>query len=179
MSDIDIKIHNWCRAVHPFGRNRHEKISELKDHLYCAIDRLCEDGMTQSQAYLSATAQMGSIGVLKNEHTKNISIMAIYHTVLFQKKDKLAELKTAIDPRKVIRLNFLSCLIFFATWIFVDLITAGSQFNDPALFSLSAIWVIWQFPMSKLVCGLVGFKGGFKLEYSVLRQEVSNLFHRG
>lgn len=179
MMDLDNKIHNWCRSIHTFGRNRTARVEELKDHLYCVIEHLCEEGLTEKQAFMTATEQMGSIAALKDEHTKNKNLISLYFSFLFQRKEKIEEWQQTIDPKKVIGLNLIIALTFVVVALFADFVTEGSQYNQLAKYSLFTLWIMLCIPLTMLSYGLVGLVEAFKLECLIIKRAFASLVNRG
>ncbi|HET9273191.1 MAG TPA: permease prefix domain 1-containing protein [Methyloceanibacter sp.] len=76
MFDLDKEIANWSAAVHA-GRCRSEaSVAELRDHLYCEIERARAEGLTEEQAFSAAVAKLGSAPELAAENAKNRSLLA-------------------------------------------------------------------------------------------------------
>ncbi len=76
MFDLDKEIANWSAAVHA-GRCRSEaSVAELRDHLYCEIERGRTEGLTEQQAFAAAVAKLGSAPELASENAKNRSLLA-------------------------------------------------------------------------------------------------------
>ena len=128
---------------------------------------------------MTATEQMGSIAALKDEHTKNKNLMSLYFSFLFQRKEKTAEWEQTIDPKKVIGLNLIIALTFVVVVLFADFVTEGSQYNQPTIYSLSALWILLWIPLSMLSFRLVGLVEGIKLECLIIKQAFASLFNRG
>lgn len=68
MFHLDSEIHAWCKS---FRSRNNATVEELKDHLYCEIDQLIEDGLSEKQAFVIATQRMGNPAELRKEYTKN------------------------------------------------------------------------------------------------------------
>ena len=54
MFDLEKEVHAWCASIHPSGWKRGARIAELKDHLFCEIERLSADGLTEELLNLLA-----------------------------------------------------------------------------------------------------------------------------
>lgn len=68
MFHLESEIHAWCQS---FRSRNHANVEELKDHLYCEIDQLTEQGLTEKQAFVIATERMGNPAELRKEYAKN------------------------------------------------------------------------------------------------------------
>ncbi len=76
MFDLDKEIHAWCRSIHSNGWKRASSNAELTDHLYCEVERLSEEGLSEKQAFLAATERMGNVEDLRLEHSKNRNLFS-------------------------------------------------------------------------------------------------------
>ena len=78
MFDLDKEIDAWCRSVHSNGWKRASSNAELKDHLYCEVERLSEEGLSEKQAFLAATERMGNVEDLRSEYSKNRNLVSTF-----------------------------------------------------------------------------------------------------
>jgi len=67
---LDKAVNDWC-ADAGAGRADGDAVAELRDHLYCEIERLRGDGLSDRDAFLAATTQLGDAGRLSAEFSKN------------------------------------------------------------------------------------------------------------
>lgn len=71
MFNLEIAVEEWCQGIgNPQGKSAELK-EELKDHLYCEIEALLEEGLTDQQAFSLATKKLGQPDVLLDEYSKN------------------------------------------------------------------------------------------------------------
>ncbi|MFK7802450.1 MAG: permease prefix domain 1-containing protein [Anaerolineae bacterium] len=142
MFDLEKEVDAWCRAVHPVSFKRKGRIEELKDHLYSAIERYQEDGLSEEEAFLHATGRMGEPNELAKEHSKNSSalIQAACRLNEFEAKqvDKLSHL---MNPKKLAVLIIVISLAFAAAIILAAYIVPP-EYNQTVMFFLIAIWFI-------------------------------------
>ena len=82
MFDLDKEIHAWCRSIHSNGWKRASSNAELMDHLYCEIERLSEEGLSEKQAFLAATERLGNVEDLRTEHSKNRNLLSTFSDFL-------------------------------------------------------------------------------------------------
>ena len=81
MFDLDKEIHAWCRSIHSNGWKRASS-TELMDHLYCEVERLSEEGLSEKQAFLAATERMGNVEDLRLEYSKNRNLGSTFSDFL-------------------------------------------------------------------------------------------------
>jgi hypothetical protein len=82
MFDLDKEIHAWCRSIHSNGWKRASSNAELMDHLYCEVERLSEEGLSEKQAFLAATERLGNVEDLRIEHSKNRNLLSTFSEFL-------------------------------------------------------------------------------------------------
>lgn len=82
MFDLDKEIHALCRSIYSNDWKRASSIDELKDHLYCEVERLSDEGLSEEQAFLTATERMGNVEKLRIEHAKNRSLLSSFSDFL-------------------------------------------------------------------------------------------------
>ena len=75
MFDLDREVTASSEAVHPDPCGGATRIAELKDHLYCEIDRARSEGLSDEQAFAAAVAKVGPSKQLAGEHAKNRSML--------------------------------------------------------------------------------------------------------
>lgn len=69
--DLDAAVQQWCELVLSNDSIKNKNIDELKDHLYCVIESLTNQGETNHQAFKQAIAKMGEVELLSDEYGKN------------------------------------------------------------------------------------------------------------
>ncbi len=82
MFDLDKEIDAWCRSVRSNGWKRASSNAEFKDHLYCEVERLSEEGLSEKQAFLAATERMGNVEDLSLEYSKNRNLVPTFSDLL-------------------------------------------------------------------------------------------------
>lgn len=146
MFELDKEVDAWCQLIIPCGFNQSAKRDELKDHLYCDIEQLQKDGLTDEQAFLIATERFGDVEELKLEHEKNIN--AVIKTV--------RELDETVDgffgrwsndmkPKKAALLIIVVSIVFAIAILLSTYLLENSQyaeFSQTAMYLLIAIWFV-------------------------------------
>jgi hypothetical protein len=82
MFDLDKEIDAWCRSVRSSGWKQASSNAELRDHLYCEVERLSEEGLSEKQAFLAATERMGNVEDLRLEYSKNRNLVPTFSDLL-------------------------------------------------------------------------------------------------
>ena len=80
--ELEQAVDCWCRSL---GLSRWKSASrraELKDHLYCAIEQLTAEGLSEEQAFVAATERMGNAEELRLEYSKNRGLAATVADIL-------------------------------------------------------------------------------------------------
>ena len=142
MFNLDQAIHDWCLSVHARDQNA-EAVDELKDHLYCEIKPLLEQGFTEEEAFHMATERLGEAEDLKAEHSKNRGrISTLFHqtkAILNQHQEKWEAILT---PKKLAALNIGVSLIFAAAILVANFFFKDSSYDETITYSLIAVWWI-------------------------------------
>lgn len=176
MFDLEHEVQAWCRSVYPGLWNRDARISELADHLYCEIERLHTEGLSEEEAFISATEQMGNIALLIEEHAKNRGVVAsIYSSGI----DSIENWRSSMSPKKASTLIIVISLIFAAAIILSSYLLADTQYerlSQTVMYLLIAIWFI---PYTLLSMTATGEQGSVKSEYLCMKRKVFSLFNRG
>ena len=73
MFDLDRAVASWCRRTYPWPHYSKDQISELEDHLHCAVGKLVAQDCTPREAFERATEQLGEAASLNSEYRKNWS----------------------------------------------------------------------------------------------------------
>ncbi len=71
MFNLDEEISNWCLNVAEGSNISRSEIEELRDHLATEVQRQQSLGADDEKAFALATAQIGNIGDLAGEYSKN------------------------------------------------------------------------------------------------------------
>lgn len=75
MFDLEKEVAAWCEAVHADGCRNAASVAELRDHLYCEIDRARAEGLSNELAFAAAVTKLGPRPELTAEHAKNRSLL--------------------------------------------------------------------------------------------------------
>jgi hypothetical protein len=75
MFDLDREATVWSEAVYANDCRGAASVAELRDHLYCEIDRARAEGLSDEQAFAAAVAKLGPATKLATEHAKNRSVL--------------------------------------------------------------------------------------------------------
>jgi hypothetical protein len=73
--ELDREVTAWSEAVHADRCRGSASVDELRDHLYCEIDRARAEGLSDEQAFAAAVAKLGPATTLASEHAKNRSLL--------------------------------------------------------------------------------------------------------
>ena len=71
MFDLDSAVHQWSAQVLSADSIKNRNIDELKDHLYCEVERYIDAGFDQQEAFNKAILAMGDSDLLAGENQKN------------------------------------------------------------------------------------------------------------
>jgi hypothetical protein len=71
--NLENEVDAWSSAVHADGCRRSASVDELRDHLYCEIERGRSAGLSDRDAFARATTRLGSREGLAAEHAKDRS----------------------------------------------------------------------------------------------------------
>ncbi len=74
MFDLDREVTAWSNSVHADSCVGSTRSAELRDHLYCEVDRARSQGLSDEQAFAAAVAKMGESAQLAGEHAKGRSV---------------------------------------------------------------------------------------------------------
>lgn len=171
MFNLEQEIQNYCQSVHENGLDQEERIEELKDHLYCEIERLVKnEDLSEQQAFYKAIEYTGNADDLKNEYSKNDTVYAILHEIA---RGKILK---PMNTKKAAVLQIVTALIFAASMIVLDYWIDHSQYavySESVRNWLLAAYMIPLFYLSthERQCGWCGF--------STIKQKFSNMFHKG
>ncbi|MCH9651266.1 MAG: permease prefix domain 1-containing protein [Deltaproteobacteria bacterium] len=145
MFDLDHEIQSWCRSVSTSVWGRDARIEELKDHLYCEVEKLEKSGLSPEQAFRQATEGMGSVEELAAEYSKNRNAANLICDKIQETEEGLEQIGNAMSPKKAASLNILVSLLFAAAILLASFFLKDSQYAqhaDVVTFSLIAVWFI-------------------------------------
>lgn len=95
MFQLEREVRAWCASILPGDFAQDENLAELADHLTSAIEDLQETGLTEEQAFATATRRMGETKMLMTEYSKNRSFVSR----LCELDRKLSGTGTITDPK--------------------------------------------------------------------------------
>lgn len=70
MFQLEPQIRAWRQSLQARGLRDRERIDELEDHLYCEIERLLDQGLSEEGAFRAAIQQVGEAEALSTEYQK-------------------------------------------------------------------------------------------------------------
>jgi len=71
MFNLEQAVQQWSELVLSADSVKNRNIDELKDHLYCEIEKHINDGSNESDAFKYAIANIGESDILATEYKKN------------------------------------------------------------------------------------------------------------
>lgn len=146
MIDLEHEITRWCRSIHTSWWKRNERVEELKDHLYCEIERLQEDGFSMEESFFMATERLGDADELMNEHSKNRNIMSLLFCQIENNMINNPYIRSVFMNSKLSAvLIIVVSLIFAAAIVLSSYLLKGSdyaQYSQTVTFLLIAVWFI-------------------------------------
>lgn len=74
MFDLDKEVDIWSREFAGNACGRSDRVEELKDHLFCEIEKNIEEGLNPESAFLASTRRFGISEDLKKAFRKGRSI---------------------------------------------------------------------------------------------------------
>lgn len=140
MFNLDLAIHQWCARVLHNHSITSNKIDELKDHLYCAIEAGQTNGLSEEQAFDQAIEQIGRDETLKESFDMNLSIT---EKMCAFEYGKISDFSTPLEGEKLMKIYqrlILSNSILWAAAILVTaLMTRGMEDKPDSLIMLLVI----------------------------------------
>ena len=173
MFDLEKAVDEWCRSVHPISFKRKALIRELKDHLYCEIERLQAHGATDKQAFVLATQKMGKLSDLAEEYAKNRNLISRVFSDLF---DSVLNNEELMTPKRAATLNILVSIVFALAMLASSYFLRDTTLSETVLFILIALWWI---PFSMLTARGAGPEWSVKSEYNCMKRKLSQILNRG
>lgn len=73
MFNLDLAVHQWCAQVLSSYSIKNRKIDELKDHLYCLIEKHLANGLNEQDAFAEAIKEIGAQQDLKASFDKDLT----------------------------------------------------------------------------------------------------------
>lgn len=137
MFNLEKEIDKYCKSILTNGNDTDSKIAELKDHIYCEIERLQINGLSIEQAFLQATLQLGNVDELKNENAKNWSLTNTIYDYL--------DWRLPMRPGKAAILQLIVALSFAITIVISNILLVQMQqvnYSKTITYSLLALYFI-------------------------------------
>jgi hypothetical protein len=76
MFDLDREVIRWCRKTYRWPQYRKREMAELEDHLHCAVAKWVAEGLSPTDAFARAVAELGDVESIRTEYRKNWSMVA-------------------------------------------------------------------------------------------------------
>lgn len=140
MFQLEQAMDEWCESVLVTRCGNQAKIDEIKDHLYCVIERLTEEGLTEEQAFNAATRQLGEADDLMAEYAKNKALLSKLCDAETRLESKL-RIKN-MDPKKAATYQVVVSLAFAAAILISSYLLRGTEHATTVMFILIALWWI-------------------------------------
>lgn len=154
MFNIDLAVHQWCARVLESHSIKSNKIDELKDHLYCAIEAAREEGLSDQEAFTQAINHLGESDELKKTYNNNLTFL---NKLCAFEYGKVGDFATTDEGEKLMSIYkniVLSQSILWAAAIIAFAIVTRGMEDKPE--SMLIILV------SLSVCSLLSLKQAFK-----------------
>ena len=138
MFQLKAEIHAWCQSMHAKGFRRGASMDELEDHLRCEIDRLLQQGMSEEQAFLGATKQVGGADDLVAEYSKNRGFVSRLTTCPEVREDQ----EGVMTPRKQ-ALFMIGYSLILAGAILASALLLGEDYSEwMIILWLPSLWLL-------------------------------------
>jgi hypothetical protein len=161
---LEQSVDGWCKAIGASGSDP-DTLTELKDHLYCAIERLREQGLSDQEAFLAVTKQMGDVETLAVEFSRNDGYRArlcsrakgISSATPPNRSERMSSIKLA-------SVTVVQSLVWAALMILVSATLSGTDQKTQVFNYLLAGWFI----SSSLPLVLVDYRKAMRDECAFL-----------
>lgn len=162
MFQLDQAIDHWCDTVLVNRCGNQANTDEIKDHLYCVIEGLSKEGLSEQQAFNAATRQLGEAEDLMAEYEKNKALLDKLCAIDSKIESKL-RIKN-MDPKKAGFYQIVTSLVFAAAILVTAYLLKDTGYGPTVMFILIGLWVI---PFSIINASSKG--NGAKSEIECLR----------
>lgn len=138
--NLEHEIQAWCKTIHADWFTRDAKVEELKDHLCCEIERLMNEGLSDLEAFQTATQKLGTIHELRKEHSKNLNLFSIL----------TSDWSHYMNPQQATKWNTVLSLCVAVMIVLSTLILELSPYafwSQPVMYTLILLYII---PYTKL-----------------------------
>ena len=130
MFHLEKQIDDWCKTV-TTGQAGADAAAELKDHLYCEIEKLRQQGLSDQDAFDAATRQLGDVGKLIAEFSKNLGYR---RALCLPGNDKssatLLNGSEAMSSIKVALMMLVQSLVWAAVMILAASTLSGTDYGN-------------------------------------------------
>jgi hypothetical protein len=147
MFDLENDIEAWCQAVYKHHFCPQEQVAELKDHLYCEIEALLDEGLTEEEAFAEATDRLGSVVRLNQEAAKNQNSFLLSMAKTESKIERWAD---RYSPQQAARLNIFLSLFFGAAIVISTFLIELSPLEEHSQTVMYILIAVWFVPFSAL-----------------------------
>lgn len=164
--NLEKEIQTWCNSIHKNWLHRDAKITELKDHLYCEIECLQRDELTDEEAFYAATKKLGNATELRKENNKNHGVLSL----LF------SDWSDFMNPQTAAKWNVISSIAVAITIVISTLILELSPYafwSQPVMYALILLWLI---PYTKL--SHASTNTTIKEDAAMIKQKVAKFSNR-
>jgi hypothetical protein len=142
MFNLEKEVEKWIQAVQGPGCSQADSMEELQDHLYSEIERLQASGLSDEQAFIKATEQLGKADDLNAEYSKNKSFIAKlfdFEMAHFEKQES----KYNLTPRQTTVLTIGHSLLFATAMILFAWLMRDSDTSSTVTFAiLMPLWFV-------------------------------------
>lgn len=165
MFRLEHEIDAWCQSIYESGCRNKSGIEELKDHLYCEIERLMSKGLFEKQAFIRATERMGKAEDLFNEYFKNRNVFSRWRYILNKRREMMTPKQLAVAMG--VYLIFFALITATATRLW-----GGTEYFEELSVLLYTAWVmpLYMFP---------AFQKSSKAEWECLKRFFGSLKKSG
>ena len=140
MFDLDKSVDEWSREFVGPGCGLTDRVEELKDHIYCEIEKNMEEGLPAESAFWAATRRFGISEELRAEFRSGRSMWSILREL------DCHEPELRYSNRKILTFT-LSYLVAFAALTFsLAYFLRGTdtfEYLTPVLYVLSLVPVVF------------------------------------
>jgi hypothetical protein len=157
MFHLEKQIDDWCKTA-AAGHAGPDAAAELKDHLYCEIEELRQQGFSEKDAFDAATRQLGDVGKLA---AKKLCLPGNDKSTAM-----LLNGSKAMSPIKVALMMLVQSLVWAAVMILAASTLSGTDYGKQVFNYLFAGWFVsW---LMTLV--LIDYRKAMKAECAFFRR---------
>lgn len=164
MFNLEQEIQNWCVKVF----ENQSEMDEAIDHLYCEIERLHSEGLTEEQAFAEATKRYGDAYEVRKELNKNRNLLIQFINLW----------RRPLTPKKVGILHIVVALLFVLLISIADFIVEQTQYEIYSESITNWLLALYMIPFCYLCTYEQKCQSSFCIRLSVVKQKVSDLLHR-